>query len=392
MTAVSNAVLLARTLFVMSLEAQPYSLSVLSALGAFLLWKRREWWSFVTAGALVGLALGVNPSVVVLSALLAVVEMIRRHQWTRWLSFGFVWLIWAVIWLWLSREYAGTVGPIPAFEFSYFGFFPDQLVSASATAVASVMGAFAVGPTVAMVAFSSLAVLLLGPDRRAALLPRFAIGVLFCAGYWTVITGNEWVAGNGYAFRYYYPVGLTLLVCLAAPLASALLTVRFRGNGIRRSLVSCIAAAGCVAALAGPLTLPSHSVARRQVQDTVDFAVANRISFVSGDYWEMWPILHPLLDPGRTAAFGTGFKSGGDPVEYLHKLDSDLAAGNTPLALCVDQKVGDCLLYLEYWTRPGWTLLAERRCPIPDCGQGAGLDDLDGRRTRWSRPGSWRAR
>jgi hypothetical protein len=44
MTAVSNVVLLARTLFVISLEAQPFSLSLLAALGAFLLWKRREWW------------------------------------------------------------------------------------------------------------------------------------------------------------------------------------------------------------------------------------------------------------------------------------------------------------------------------------------------------------
>lgn len=33
-----------------------------------------------------------------------------------------------------------------------------------------------------MVAVSSLAVLLLGPDRRPPLLPRFAIGVLFCIG------------------------------------------------------------------------------------------------------------------------------------------------------------------------------------------------------------------
>src|ERR1700712_5287483 len=54
LTAVSNAVLSARTLFVVSLEAQPFSLSLLSALYAFLLWKRRELWSFLGAGALVG--------------------------------------------------------------------------------------------------------------------------------------------------------------------------------------------------------------------------------------------------------------------------------------------------------------------------------------------------
>jgi hypothetical protein len=114
--------------------------------------------------------------------LLTVIEMVRHDQWARWLTFGLVWSICAVIWLWLSREYAGTVGPIPALEFSYFGFFPDQFVNATATAVASVTGAFAVGPVAAMVAVSSLAVLLLGQDRRPPLLPRFAIGVLFCIG------------------------------------------------------------------------------------------------------------------------------------------------------------------------------------------------------------------
>lgn len=53
-------------MFVKSLETQPFSLSLLAALGAFLLWKRRAWWSYGTAGALIGLALGVDPSVVLL--------------------------------------------------------------------------------------------------------------------------------------------------------------------------------------------------------------------------------------------------------------------------------------------------------------------------------------
>jgi Phosphatidylserine decarboxylase len=139
-----------------------------------------------------------------------------------------------------------------------------------------------------------------------------------------VITGNEWVGSNGYAFSgITTPVGLTLIVCLTAPLASALLTVRFHeGRCFHRSLVTCTAAAACVAFLAGPLSPPSDSIARRQVQDTVNFAVAIEISFVTGDYWEIWPTnyhrWHSPVAGTIVRAFtkdGTYYSEGADAVE-----------------------------------------------------------------------------
>ncbi|GIG29930.1 hypothetical protein [Cellulomonas marina] len=382
-------------LHILALESQPYSLSWSMALGSFLLWKRRSPWALGAAVLLVGPAAGLNPSVVLVVAFLAVVEMVRRRQWVRWLVLGAVWLAWLAVWQVLSARFGGTAGPIPDAEQRYFAFDLPQFLRDTPLSLGAVTGAFRPLPLVLLAVVSGLAVLALAPARRAALLQRLALAGVFCALYWAVFTGNPWVAVNGYPVRYFYPVVLFLVVLAVVPVVAlavglvrpegvlrpGLVPARLTRGGSARAgragtapgsrgplprAVPLVGAAGVlVVALAGPLVPPERADVLTGVRATGDFVQENDVTFLAGYYWDMWPLLHETLDAGRDATYVTGFKSGGDPVGYRAAFERELAEGDgPPLAVCVNEDLAFCLTYLDFWTQAGWRPTGET-CPVP---------------------------
>lgn len=371
--ATAHTVLSPWNIHIMALETQPYSISWLLTLGAFLLWKNRRWWAFGLAVGMVGVAMGLNPSVALGAAFLSVVEMVRRRQWIRWPAFGVVWIAWLGVWLVLARRMADT-GPIPEPDQPYFVFDWAQFIADISKSVGSVQGVFSPTRFFALVAVASVCVLFLSRDRRAGLLPRFALLLLFSTGYFVLFAGNPWVAANAYWFRYFYPVVMAIVICVAAPIAGAALAIPGAAHRWVRPTVAAGAAVACGAALAGPLVPPSQSYVFQQVQATADFARANNIHFISGNYWAIWPILHRNLVDGRDAAFGVGLKSGGDRDAYLARFEQDRAEGR-PRAICVEATVAECTLYLDYWTMPGWTEVPGIQCPGPSPSMGGAPED-----------------
>lgn len=376
--ATAHVVLDPPKLHIMALESQPYSASWALTLGAFLLWKRRERWALALALVMVGVAMGLNQSTVLVAAFLAVIEMLRRRQWVRWPAFGAVWVVWLVVWSVLSDRFGGTAGPLDNTAAEYFAFHTTQFVADAPRSTAAILGAFRPLRLVFVAAVAALCVLPLHPRRRVALLPRLALAFVFSLGYWVVFTGNPWVAANGYPFRYFYPVVLFVVLVVAVPLAAmvlawcrpaVILVDRVRGrrmgdsSGARAALAG-LAAAACVVALAGPLTAPTNATVLTQTRATADFARDNDVTFVSGYYWDMWPILHRTLEDGRQSVHITGLKSGGDPAAYLAAFERDLEGEGTPRAICVNDATSACVTYLEYWTRPGW-VATDETCPVP---------------------------
>ena len=363
--ATANVIVTPSKLHIISLESQPYSMSWLLTLGAFLLWKRSVWWAWVAAALCAGVAMGLNPSVLTIAAFLAVIEMLRRRQWLRWPAFGVMWVAWFGVWQFLSGRFGGNAGPIPDAPQDYFSFNRAQFVSEFPQAVGSVTGALSPTRLVVLAAAATLAALLLPADRRAALVPRFALVSLFSLGYFTVFAGNPWVSANGYPVRYFFPVLIAIVLFLAAPIAGALLTARVPvAVTVRRPVVTGLAVVAAAAALVGPLTPPSQSVVLQDIRAAGEFARSNDISFLSGYYWDMWPLLWETLEDGRESHFVTGFKSGGDPAAYRERFDADLSSGTAPRAMCVNQTDDFCTTYLDYWTEPGWTFTGET-CPVP---------------------------
>ena len=218
-----------------------------------------------------------------------------------------------------------------------------------------------------MLTVTCVATLLLDSARRAALLPRLVLTILFAALYWAVFTGNPWVAANAFNIRYFFPVLLALVVVIAAPVAAALLTERqpLLGRISSTTLALVTAALAAVASIAGPLTPPSQSMIIQATKATADYARANDVIFVAGYYWLLWPVMVQTLDQGRTSVYGTGDRSDGDPAAYRAAFDRAMANPDSPpRAICVGNKVSVCQKSLDDLTRPGWRQVPES-CPVP---------------------------
>lgn len=366
LTAVTHTIVTDEKLYSLTLESQPFALSWTLALGSFLLWKRREWWAFVLAAAMVGLAVGLNQSTVLIAAFLAVFEMVRRRQWVRWPILGVAWIVWLGVWATLASWYGGNAGPILDPEPAYFGIHPGLFASGIPQSFATIAAGLRPVRIIALVLVGCVATLLIGTQRRPALLSRLAMTILYCTLFWLVFTGNAWVSANGFNIRYFFPVVLGLILVLAVPLAAALLRLpdflRAPGGVWWPTAVTAVL---CVGALVGPLTPPSQSAALLATRATADYARANDVAFLSGYFWPMWPIELQTLDGGRTSTYVTAAKSGGDPAAYQAALDRELAESDgPPRAMCVDEEISVCVTYLEYWTRPGWQEVPGD-CPVP---------------------------
>jgi hypothetical protein len=379
MAATAHAVLAPDKLHVLALEAQPYSMSLGLTLGAFLLWKQPQWWQFGLAAVMVGIASGLNPSTVLIAAFLAVVEMMRRRQWVRWPLFGVAWVIWFGVWVKLAEWYPGNTGAMPEVDQDYFGFAVDQFVGAAPQSLASIAGAIRPIRFVVVVAIACMSILLLSRARRAVMLPRLFLAILFCTLYWAVFTGNSWVAANLFAVRYFAPVVLLVIVILAAPTAGALLALPLpRRAESTRAVAVGVAGLACAAALFGPFVTPAQAWELQAGKESADYVEANDITFLAGYYWALLPIELQALENGRHAVFFTSIKSDGDPAQYAAALDRELAESDgPPRAMCVNDDVSACLIYLEYWTRPGWQQIPGE-CPAPDISARHGAPPVPG--------------
>ena len=354
-------------MFTFALDAQPYAMSWALALGAFLMWKRHQWWALTLSVAMVGVAVGLNPSVILVAAFAAALEMFRRRQWVRWFVFGAMWIAWLAISLKLSHAFAGDPGPRPDPAQSYFDFNGTTLRSGATESIRKIAGAFDRTWIVVLVVIAGIATWLLNSERRAALTPRLLLIAVFCGLYWMVIAGNPWVAANGFHVRYFFPLVLAVVVAIAAPISAALLTVRLPAgsNASRTAVAVGVAALAAVASVWGPLTPPSRAPIILATKATADYARDSNAIFVAGYYWLLWPVLLQTLDEGRTAVHGAGARSDGDLAAYGAALDRALEAQQgPPRAICVGDEVANCTTYLEYLTRPGWRQV-EGNCPMP---------------------------
>lgn len=242
----------------------------------------------------------------------------------------------------------------------------------AAKSVGTIYAALAPARLVVLVALACVGALLMDSKRRAVLLPRLVSTVLFSILYWALFAGNPWVAANGFNFRYFFPVVLAVVVFIAAPIAAALLTVplpRF-ASGWNTSVALVTATLAAAASIVGPLSPPSHSAIIVATKPTADYGTSNDVTFVAGYYWLMWPVMQQMLGDGRTAAYGTGMRSDGDPAAYRAAFDRALANPRTPpRAICVGQAVSLCLSFLEYRTQPGWREVPGD-CPMPSLPSG----------------------
>jgi hypothetical protein len=358
LTAVTHLVLAPYTIHALALEGQPYSWSWVLALGSFLLWRVETWPARAIAVLFVGIAVGLNPAAVLAPAFLALLDLISTRRLLRWVLFGAVWVGWLGVWILLMRHVT-IRSPLPEDSQGYFSFHPHEVASGLGPATANIVNAFRVFRLLVLSGVA-LAVLAVASNLWSpALTRRFVLAALFCLGYVALFAGNPWITANGLHFRYFFPVFPFVAMAIAAPLLMAL-----RSLPPRPALVPALAAVAMGLALVGHVQPAWDAPIMRQTAPIAQYAEAQHVRFISGDYWLMWPTMHHMLERGRDAVYVAGLKSGGDYDAYKQALAEELRTSvNPPEALCLRSDSALCTQYLDYYTAPGWT--PGERCRIP---------------------------
>ena len=383
---VANATMVSSIMHSYAIEGQPYALSWLLVGLAYEGWRRGGTVRLVLAGTASFVAMGINPSVVLLAGFLAVTDVLRRRRLLRWVGFVAMMAAMFVVWSALSTRYGGL--PTPARDTEapeYLSFSLDQFGSGLGLSLQSVISTLRPVPLVAFALLALTALTVVDDRVRARLTQYGAFFVGFALLFAALFAGNPWVLMNGYHPRYFFPLSLLVLMATAAPIAAGALSVlaglaarargrhvgdanRELGSGHRLVLVLAIGLAiAAAAAFVGPVAQPQNAEVFKQSAATVAFAEDHGVRFISGGYWNMWPVMHGLLDRGRDGVFVAGFKSGGDKADYRTALRSELDRTGSAQALCVNQDPGICANYLDFWTEPGWGPVEGRsgRCPAP---------------------------
>lgn len=343
-------------------EGQPYALSWLLTALSFEAWRTSTWPGRVGATASAFVALGINPSVVLIAGFLALIQVLRTRQALRWALFLGVLGGLFVGWSLLSNHFAMYPTPARAEAQSYLSFSFDVFADGFRQSINNVVGHHRPIRTLVALLAALAALVLINDALRARLVFLGSFFAGFTLLYVALFAGNEWVEMNGFNFRYFFPLQLLIVLATALPVTGAIIQVWARLRSAKTGTWSRmpsglpigLALAGTALAFAGPLKLPQDAPILTRDDATEQYARAHDITFISGNYWNMWPLMHGLLDGGRDAVLVAGFKAEGDPDHYRQVLDQDVQDRGTARALCVNEDVVTCANYLDYWTRLGW--------------------------------------
>jgi hypothetical protein len=370
LTGVTHLTLNSAAIWALALEGQPYALSHLMVLSAFMLWRRHTPAASMAAAGLVWLTCGVNTAAILVLAALALVSAIRGGRWLWWSSLGGISLISVASWTYLADRFGGQAS-MAAESHDYYAFHLRSYATALPAAFDSLLSTlrFPWGPAILFVAV--VCSLSLSDERRRVLRPRFALVGAFALVYVGLFATNEWVRMNQYHFRYFAPAIFIGLLAMAVPITAFLmeswprLSTRLSALGMPAAVTALsVVTLVPIAGLYGALDDPNRSVAVTAVRPTADYARDHDVRFISGYYWDMWPLLHVALDDGRHAAFVTAEKSGGNKADYERAFQQELDGEGPPRALCVNSPVETCAAFLTLWTAEGWVETPER-CPAP---------------------------
>jgi hypothetical protein len=268
-------------------EGQPYATSYALALMAALVLARHTSLAALTAGAaLLCIATGLNPSIVLLTLALSGF-MALSGDWRGALVLSAMTLAWTAMWAELARF--GPQYPVP-----YTGFFTTRLNTAIAASVAHMVRALRLSVIAALWTFL-VALSLLSPRNVDGRLPRAILaGLLMFAMIWTVgFSGNSWVQTNDSPFRYFFPVIMTVPVFLTLGILRFLLArprwMRDCGAGLATVFM--------FAYLLRPPVAFADYLVFAAVRPVADYAKTHDVKFIGGRYWLAWPAVFLLQDP-----------------------------------------------------------------------------------------------
>ena len=168
-----------------------------------------------------------------------------------------------------------------------------------------------------------------------------------------VFSSMDWVAQNGFHFRYQYPIYLAWVLSAVLLIDDLMVGLRelFIGSVVpmpSRALVACLLFVLSISIVARPVLIEANSA--KDVMPAARWLSGNRITFVGGDYWSVWPsYLLSMVDDSIIQLESVAHRSSSNFASHdliRAQVKDDFAAnkpvylgclGNTTLAACSSQ-------------------------------------------------------
>lgn len=338
-------------------EGQPYALSLLCVFLAIELatGPRTSPARYGFAALLIFAGTGLNPSVFLVTMAVYFVLLVNRRA----KPFHLL-----ALWQVLAFFAWGTAGKqqVGASATNYSELRLDGIFHKTTVAGLAVWDSF--HTQILLVILGVTAFLLILSRNKADLrrsVPLLVWSLLFAAGWLVLMSGVAWVQVNHYAFRYFFPVifimigGLAYLLYLSARLLTSRYKLFF--SAVLVLLIGRI--------LVKPLVSIDDYAVFSATKPYSQYARDQRIAFISGDYWRVWPTVFTLHEDAMSP-LGVAYRSDGEQPLVPEVLN--VAARNAPTrAMCIGTSLEECASMLQANTGNSWLAANE------SCGQDCSL-------------------
>lgn len=348
-------------IYVFAYSSQPYASSFLFMAwsASCILYGRQFWVAWLAGTALMLVAMGLNPSVLIVCAALCAYLLVKCRE-PRAISLGILALLAFAYWQHMSK----LVG-LP-FNAKYSSFTP-ALVIAGWGELADNFNSFT-GKLWGLTTLLLLSVVLLACFRRKGWWrseQNIALSflALFSLGWLALFLASDWVAMNRHHFRYFFPLFLSTIVIVGMALADLALRVKKAKPAVRLALV----ALPSLLLIAAPIAHVRKFDHFDAYYRAATYADQHGVRIVAGDYWHAWNVvwlLNAMHDNQRPRALVYGAAERGI---VMRPQMSDLIHTNELMhvpttALCIGGKLADCAGQLNFMTGYHWQWIEAGDC------------------------------
>ena len=157
--------------------------------------------------------------------------------------------------------------------------------------------------------------------------------LIFCVTWTGVFAANNWVAANGYHFRYFIPVIFACCICFALYLNNTLLSF---GTAVNK-VVLCSTTGYLIFFLSHPF-IPLKNYPVFNISNFQEF---QNVSGFAGDYWLAWPAVMRKLMEGQES-FGFSYR-GVSNTTNINNVFTSRYKNSTPFYIgCIKISTNQC--------------------------------------------------
>lgn len=342
------------------IEGQPYALSYLLLFLSFYLYlkavENNNPTSLAACIPLNLIATGLNPSIILPSAALAIGATIIKRRLSYFVFFLFS-LVVFFLWIKLSAWFGTPTGAVKYSVFDYKNCYNNALLAFSQIAV-SVRFSWLI---VLWIIVSAISLFTNKNETDKKIKTVSLLVIIFSVSWFLIFSQNEWVKINNSHYRYFFPVHLTLI--LLPTIITSNLALQLPVS-VRKWIIWSLFIAINIFLVRPPILLNEYNIFER-INPYFSSAIKNNVKFFAGYYWDVWPIVFQLSR--KKSSFGLVYRGVGNKSVAMENINHELREYGKFKVLCISSSNDECLKQIRDLTNKNWKYIAE------DCGKSCSL-------------------